>query len=784
MELNLKQFASQEGYRFIGGGSRSTVSRPLTDSRSLVDSAETVFFALRTTSNDGHRYLRDLYRAGVRNFVIDDDIPAALADSDANFVVTPSVIGALQRSAAVIRGKVDCTVVGITGSRGKTVVKELLAAATSPEHVIAKSPRSWNSQIGVPLSLWQLDSDTTLGIFEAGISRPGEMERLEPIVRPTIGVFTSITSEHHRDFVSIEEKCREKAVLFRDCPVVIYPGGSELIRDTLADVCRSARLVAVDGGNKGLVRAVMTELGYDDAVIESRLSDLDEVLTRIDINEGVDGSIVAYDYYTNDIDGIATALDIVARRLTPGHQLSLIAGDLMTDGHRQAEVYAALEQLLISRNVDTLIGVGREIKKYAPSFDKMIKVSCYDTVDQVCEALGDCGFDSMAILLKGTPPSSFRPLRTLLEYTRHESYLEVSLDALISNYNYYRSLIRPETGLVAMIKADAYGAGAVEVAKTLQCQGADYLAVAVVEEGLKLREQGITMPVMVLNPISSNCRTMYQRHLEPTVFSTGELELLDRFAPAGTTNYPIHIKLDTGMHRFGFTEDELPVLVEALKKYPTFRVASIFSHLSTADCLDQDDYTRRQLDNFERMSSYIIDSLGYKVRRHILNTAGIMRYPSHQYDMVRLGIGLYGVSPVSGLDNGCLKPVSRLVTRVSAVHHREPGDTIGYARRGVLTRPSVIATLPIGYADGIDRHMGNGRASFIVDGVACPTVGNICMDICMIDVTDVGHDCCGAEVEIFGSRVPVTEVADRLDTIPYEVLTSVSPRVKRVYYRE
>lgn len=785
MILNLKKFASDNGlyfYNHAGVDTNSDVSIPLIDSRSLLFPEKTVFFALRTPSNDGHRYVRDLYRAGVRNFVV-HEIPETLLYSDANFIVADSVTDVLHRSAMYARSQVSCPVVGITGSRGKTVVKEMLAVAVAPEHNVAKSPRSWNSQIGVPQSLWRLGADTTLGIFEAGISQSGEMESLEIMIRPDIGVFTSLTSEHERGFSSISEKCREKAILFRNCPVVVYPAGEELIEATLRLVCPASRLVAATGGNAGLVREVMRLAGYDDALIDERLSGLSEVSTRIDIIDGVENNNIAYDFYTNDIDGVETAIDIVARRLAPGKPLILVIGDLQY-GHRDpVAAYSELERLLLARNVDGFVGVGEEISRYAAGFSPLLKKSFSSDPEHFNRWFNTYNFPDAAVLVKGRPGAGFDRIRKWLEFTRHETSLEVNLDSLIHNYNYYRSLIRPETGLVAMVKADAYGAGAVEVAKTLQSQGADYLAVAVVEEGMKLREAGISMPIMVLNPISSNRYAMFEKNLEPTVFSVQELKHLDCFAPVDTEDYPIHIKLDTGMHRFGFTEDELPGLVAELKKYPKFKVVSIFSHLSTADCLDQDEYTESQLEKFERMSSFIMGHLSYKVKRHILNTAGIMRYARAQYDMVRLGIGLYGVSPDEAIGHESLRPVSRLVTRISAVHRREPGDTIGYGRRGVITRPSLIATLPVGYADGIDRHLGNGRASFIVNGVACPTVGNICMDICMIDITDAGNQC-GAEVEVFGNSMPVTKVAEVLDTIPYEVLTSVSPRVKRVYYRE
>lgn len=796
MQLSTQHISSILNANPITGGANYSLSIPLTDSRSLLDPEHTLFFALTTSSNDGHRYVRELYRRGVRNFVINSGMLSKIdIFDDANFFFTDGpVLDALQATATAIRNMVTCPIIGVTGSRGKTVVKEMLADAITDRR-ITKSPRSWNSQIGVPLSIWQLEPDTELGIFEAGISRPGEMHRLSDIIRPTIGIFTDLTDEHQGEFESLEHKCREKAQLFNHCTDIIYLSDEPIIRTTLENSCSQAHLhpasdytdivniaVSLLHSNRSSEQVETKQCREQNSEITPAST---SISTRIDISDGGEGNIIAFDRYSNDLGGIETALDQLARRIPADFPLVVVLGDLLTRGWDPDIVYQRLEQLLLDRNVDEVIAVGETISRYVAGFSDLLRKG-YATSGpaEFIERFNTHDFPHSSILIKGTPREQFEKIKNWLEDTLHYTCLEVNLDALINNFNYYRSMVKPTTGMIGMVKADAYGAGAVEIARTLQSQGADYLAVAVVEEGLELRRAGISMPVMVLNPISSNYSSLFTKKLEPTIFSLRELEMLSSFAPKDTgTPYPVHIKLDTGMHRFGFSESQLPRLVEEIRQYPQFRVASIFSHLATADSPSMNDYTEYQLANFERMSSYLIQQLGYPIKRHILNTAGIMRYPRYQYDLVRLGIGLYGISPLDQPDPN-LKPVSSLVTIIGALQLRHQGETVGYSRRGVISRESTIATLPIGYADGLNRHLGNGTTSMYVNGTMCPTVGNICMDICMIDVTDVSDPTPGQRVEIFGEHIPVTSVARSLDTIPYEILTSISPRVKRIYFRE
>ncbi|MCM1450586.1 MAG: alanine racemase [Clostridiales bacterium] len=782
MKVTIQELSQSLGLNITGGDAGSVISQPLTDSRSLGMPGSTLFFALTTSSNDGHRYVRDLYRRGVRHFVINRSMMDQLdMYENATYIVADGqVLDVLQATAAYIRGKVHCPVVGITGSRGKTVMKEMLSHALGDRVVLCKSPRSWNSQSGVPMSVWRLEPDTELGIFEAGISKAGEMARLERVIRPDVGVFTGLTDEHSHGFGSMEQKCREKAQLFINCHNIIYIDNNELIGQVLRECCPNATLHRVTNFVEA-VEAVGAVLNVEMAT--DGLERYEQLVTRIDISDGEEGNTFAYDHYTNDLDGIETALDFIARRLPGGTPLITVLGNLDCHGIDKNIAYCRLEQLLSERNVDGIIAVGEEISEAVRGFSKIFSKYYVADSTEFIKRFKTGDFPGSALLIKGSPFNGFERIKSWLEDTRHDTCLEVNLESLVHNFNYYRSLVKPSTGVVCMVKADAYGAGAVEVSRMMQSQGADYLAVAVVEEGLKLRRAGVTMPVMVLNPISSNYVSLFNNKLEPTIFSLRELEILSSFVPDDVDGpFPIHVKLDTGMHRFGFSEDELPQFVEEIKRYPQFRIQSVFSHLATADCCDMDDYTEFQLNNFDRMSSFILSHLDYNVKRHVLNTAGIMRFGQYQYDMVRLGIGLYGISPMDNIDTN-LEPVSSLTTCISALQTRHEGETVGYGRRGLISGERVIATIPIGYADGLNRHLGNGHLSLLVNGCQCPTVGNICMDISMVDVTDA-HARCGDRIEIFGRNNRVERVAQQLDTIPYEVLTSVSQRVKRVYYRE
>ena len=575
--------------------------------------------------------------------------------------------------------------------------------------------------------------------------------------RPTIGVLTEITDEHDGGFDSREQKVAEKCKLLKDCRTVIE--GDD---------------------NRKTAAMILEALGLSPDLLDG----IEEVSTRLDVHDGVNDCLMIYDEFTDDPASLAGAIDFMRRRRTASRRNTLILGDLL---HRKGEdlnlLYARVADLLQIAGIDRLIGIGSEISGHSDAFDPLMASEFLATTDEFLEKYNISHFDSELILIKGD--TSFVEIRRRLETPRHQSILEVNLDAVVANFNAYRSVLNPQTGIVAMVKASGYGTGALELAKTLQSHGAAYLAVAVAEEGVALRRAGITMPIILLNPVTTNYQALFAYGLEPAVFSIRELEMLiDEARRYGRTDYPVHIKLDTGMHRLGFIDNEIDGLVGLLCSTDRVKVSSAFSHLATADCLDQNEYTESQFDAFERMTMKLAAGLPYAFRRHMLNTAGIMRYPERQYDMVRLGIGLYGISPLPPEETHLpLRPVASLSSTIISLKEWSPATTIGYSRKGVLERESVIATVPIGYADGVDRHLGCGRASFIVNGKRCPTVGNICMDLCMIDVTgaDAGI---GDRVEIFGPDAPIEVLADTLGTIPYEVLASVSPRIHRIYYRE
>ena len=825
MSYSIEQIAEIIGARRVGNVP-AAIDWLLTDSRSLSFPEDTLFFALATKRNDGARYIPELYVRGVRNFVLTEDAFRQLEapQADANYLLVSQPLKALQKLAEHHRSRFQIPVIGITGSNGKTVVKEWLHQLLSPDRVTVRSPRSYNSQIGVPLSVWRMDERDELAILEAGISQPGEMKALEAIIKPTIGILTNIGGAHQENFFSLQDKCQEKLDLFKGCDVLIYNGDDEFISGCVAKSLLPAREIA--WSRRDMERPLYiskiekhedhTDIHYrylemdhaytlpfiDDASIENslhclaaclylmvptahiaeRMAHLEPVAMRLEVKEGKDGCLLINDSYSADLASLDIALDFLYRRsLSDNLKRTLILSDLLETGQNGPLLYREVAQLLESRHVERIIGVGKELSAYADHFG-MEKVFFPDT-EALCAALraGKLRLSREIVLIKGARRFGFDALAELLEKKVHETILEVNLGALVENLNYYRSLLRPGVKMTCMVKASAYGAGSHEVAKTLQEHRVDYLAVAVADEGAELRKAGITTNILIMNPEMTAFKTMFDNHLEPEVYSFHLLDALVREAEkSGITNYPIHIKIDTGMHRLGFLPDEMPRLIERLKAQDAVIVRSVFSHMVGSDSDWFDSFTRRQIALFEAAYGQLQAAFSHKILRHICNSAGIERFPDAQFDMVRLGIGLYGINPIT---NAVMHNVSSLYTTILQIHDVPAEDTVGYSRKGILSRPSRIAALPIGYADGLNRHLGNGRAYCLVNGQRAPYVGNICMDVCMIDVTDI--DCKeGDRVEIFGDHLPVTVLSDALDTIPYEVLTSISTRVKRVYYQD
>lgn len=768
----------------------------LTDSRSVFDAENTIFVAISTGIGDGRRFIPELARKGVNVFIV-ESIPPYCYDIDATFVVVDNVIETLYNLAySRMRGYENGIL--ITGSIGKTVTKELLFDALDSHYVVRRSPRSWNSMIGFPLSVCDMAEGLRhddIAIAEIGIDGPGQHTfSPSPAMFFKLGILTPITEEHDEAFSSHADKIREKVRLLSACSHVFYADTDPLVAEIISE-CNAFDAHPVSQGDyptiyHALAAAVIQFRGYEaDNVAEIPLVD-----KRREIFEGGFGNTIFHDHFTPDLRSLREALDFFRRHASVERRHVLILGDLMcpadvTTAGDTLKLYNEAFDLARKFGVSKIYCVSKEyadISAMQPD-GEMDDVECCGSIMPVVLSGYQNGklLNDSQILIFGEEKGSLKDFAEVCMTAGHDTSLEVDLDALTHNFNYYRSLLPPSTGLVAMVKASAYGLGAVEIGKTLQSIGAAYLAVAVIDEGIALREAGITMPIMVLNPITNRYPALFAHRLEPAVFSPDELDrLIDEAEKYGTEAYPIHIKLDTGMHRVGFLSSQIDGIASRLASTKAVKIKSVFSHLATADCLDMDDYTHGQLDSFFAMTQRLAELVGHNIMRHILNTAGMMRFAScGTYEMARLGIGLYGISPYDLEGKSPLRPVASLKTHIISLKQWPAGTPIGYGCRGRVERESVIATIPIGYADGVNRHFGRGRVSFVVNGVECPTVGNICMDLCMIDVTDVADVKVGDSVEIFGRQAPVERLAEVLDTIPYEVLTSVSPRVKRVYFR-
>lgn len=813
------------------GNESFTIKWLLTDSRSLCFPEETLFFALVTTRNSGASYIENLYERGVRNFVIslqEKELIERIRKNgifpQSNFLLVESPLSALQQLAEKHREQFNVPVIGITGSNGKTVVKEWIYHLLSPAKAVVRSPRSYNSQIGVPLSIWQMDEQSEVVILEAGISQMGEMEALHNMIKPTIGVLTNIGGAHQKNFSSLQEKCLEKLTLFKDCDVIIYNGDDELIKDCVARSMLSTREIAwsrKDSEKPLYISQVIqkndhTEIKYsylglkhsftipfvDDASIENalhslavalylivspeqieqRMTELEPVAMRLEVKKGKNDTFIINDSYNSDLASLDIALDFLYRRSQKqGLKRTLILSDILDSGQNTSALYQRVAQLIKNRNIDRVIGVGPMISSSEARFTQ--DKEFYPDTATLLNAIEkkEISFQQEAILIKGARQFQFDLISDLLEEQVHETILEVDLKAMIDNLNHYRSMTTRSTKVIGMIKASAYGSGSYEVAKTLQEHQVDYLAVAVADEGYELRKGGITVPIIVMNPEFSSFKTLFNYNLEPEVYSFHLLESLVKAAKKeGITKFPIHIKIDTGMHRLGFDPSEILQLVEFLKTQDAVIPRSVFSHLVGSDSAVFDDFTHRQIALFNESAKILQDAFDHKILKHICNSAGIERFPEAHFDMVRLGIGLYGINTI---DNSIINNVNTLKTTILQIRKVDANETVGYSRKGVMVRTSRVAAIPIGYADGISRGLSNGVGYCLVNGEKAPYVGNICMDVCMIDVTDI--DCKeGDEVIVFGKELPITVLSDILHTIPYEILSNVSKRVKRVYFQE
>ena len=829
------------GNRLATANTQPQVSLLLTDSRSLTFSDQTLFFAIKTPKGDGHRYIPQLYNQGVRAFVVSESNEEFRNTCPEGwFLVVPDTLVALQKLAAAHRRQFDnIPVIGITGSNGKTIVKEWLYQLLSPFRNIVRSPRSYNSQIGVPLSVWQLNEDCNLAIFEAGISQPGEMEKLEPIIRPTIGILTNIGTAHDAGFESQQQKLIEKLKLFRNSDVIIYNADIPGISDALEIAGVGARSMAWTRRHKDAQITVLnverteisTKVDYlvlgiegsftipmtDDASFENamqclclmvylaiplaqiaeRMQLLAPLAMRLEVMEGKRGCMLINDVYSNDLTSLQAALEFQKRRNVPSLTNTLILSDVPQVPLDESHLCKKVAQLCQIYDIRKLILVGsssihsrQEMLRELKNLGLHIVTSFFDCTEKLLGSEAMQQFQNELILLKGARAYQFERISDELQLRRHETILEVDLDAIVHNLNSYRSRLKPETKLTCMVKAFGYGTGSYELAKTLQDQNVDYLAVAVADEGAELRRQGIRTRIIVMNPEMSAFRTIIENQLEPEIYS---FRLLDAFVKEaqrmGVTNYPVHIKIDSGMHRLGFQYPEMEELIARFKQQNAITIRSVFSHFATADDPKQTDFVHEQKRRFDQCADLLRAAFPYHILRHICNSAGIEVFPQYQMEMCRLGIGLYGFEAAPVDMN--LQPVATLRTTILQIKDIPATETVGYMRNGKLKRDSRIAMVPIGYADGYDRRLGNGNSQMLVFGTTgnikgrlCPTVGNVCMDVTFLDVTDCPEAQEGSVVEVFGKNLPLQQISQKLGTITYEVLSTVSVRVKRVYYKE
>lgn len=797
----------------------------LIDSRSLSAAPVSLFFAIKGKRHNGHDFLGTLYEKGVRNFVV-SEVPNDFSGCpDSNILLVPDTLKALQALAAAHRAHFQLPVIGITGSNGKTIIKEWLYQLLSPDKKIIRSPRSFNSQVGVPLSVWQMGREHEMAIFEAGISEPDEMEKLQAIIRPTIGIFTNIGQAHDKNFIRTSQKVGEKLKLFTKVETLIYCTDYFDIQDRIfksalpntigfftwsrnnkADLQitnvekgpTSTRIRALYKSNDiGIVIpftddasvenaihcwSVMLNMGYHPQLIAGRMLQLAPVAMRLEMKEGINRCSIINDSYNSDINSLHIALDFLNQQ-KQHEKKTLILSDILQSSMDDLSLYSSVASLLQEKNIQRLIGIGPVISRHAPMFS--VQKDFFQSTEDFLKNFPVSSLHDETILLKGARVFEFEQISRALQQKSHETVLEINLNALVHNLNYYRSKLKPGVKMMAMVKAFSYGSGSFEIANVMQFQHVDYLTVAYADEGVELRKAGITTPIMVMNPEEESLDLLIRFQLEPEIYSLHILELLKQaLRERGTVAeaVQIHLKMDTGMHRLGFQTNDLVPLITALKQEPNLRVRSVFSHLATADEPTLDEYTLRQIQCFRTMCDTLRAALDEPFLMHILNSAGISRFPEAQFDMVRLGIGLYGIG-CNDTEQQALQNVGTLKTILSQVKDIPEKDSVGYSRKWIAQQASSIAILPIGYADGLDRRLGNGHGKVFINGHAVPIIGNICMDMCMVDVTGLNVKE-GDEAVLFSEQYTVREFAAELGTIPYEVLTSIGRRVKRIYYYE
>jgi alanine racemase len=803
------------------GPSDLPVTEIVTDSRQLSYTGGVMFFAIRGKNHDGHQFISKLYRKGIRIFVVDSLPPEYEQYEGSSFIVAGDTINALQLLASFKRKKFKSPVIAVTGSAGKTVVKEWLADILGLTTAVVRSPKSYNSQIGVPLSVWKLDDKYKLGIFEAGISQPGEMANLQKVIDPDIGVITNIGDAHSENFPDNIAKAAEKLKLFTNASLIVWCSDQKIINNLIVNdqSLRSKKLIdwslhnskarvfvkkqILTNGNTGIqiffngiandfeipftdrasvenaitAASVCLALDISSDVIKKGLAGLVAVAMRMDIKGGINNCQLIEDYYNSDPGSLGMALEYL--KAQNGRKTTLILSDFVQSGRSEEELYGEVARLVKKTGIERFIGIGKALLGSSGLFDQKAKFY-YSTTDFV-RSFNPGDFRNEIILLKGARIYEFENIGNLLEQQIHQTVLEINLDAISHNLNEIRRHLNPGTKIMAMVKAFAYGAGPAEISALLEYHRVSYLTVAYADEGVELRNAGVTLPVMVMNPDPYASDLIIKYNLEPEIYSFSSFEKFTNAASKhGLMSYPIHIKIDTGMHRLGFMPEDIEELAMRIKNIECIKIISVFSHLAGSEDPDLDYFSHRQAEVFQKAAAMISEAAGYHFLRHILNSSGIMRLPQYQFDMVRPGIAMYGVGHFEGFE---LRSTGRFRTRISQIKRIKAGEPVGYGCADVSESDRVIAILPVGYADGLNRKLGNRIGNLFIKGAKVNIIGNICMDMCMSDITGLNAEE-GDEAEIFGENITIDEIAEKCQTIPYEILTSIPGRVKRVFFRE
>ena len=806
----------------VNGKCKKTIDYEITrisiDSRTILEPENTLFFALAGKRNNGHNYIPELIKKGVKNFVISEDFVYKIQYNEINFITVGNTLFALQQLAKFHRKKYSYPVIGITGSNGKTIVKEWLYQVLFNEKNIIRSPKSYNSQVGVPLSIFLMDDSYDLALIEAGISLKGEMSRLQDIIQPTIGIITNIGEAHQENFSSIVDKINEKTKLLKSCKTIYYCKDYDEINNNIINQYPEKELVSWSEKNEAQLKItnilktdncsiiygkfknedveieipfydkasienaihvwlVLLNMGYNHNRIKNKFKQLQPVAMRLEIKQGISNCTIINDSYNSDINSLIIALDLLNQQ-NQNEKKTLILSDILQSGKKSKELYFTIASIVKEKNINRFIGIGKELYSNEILF-KNIQSEFYDNTDAFLNS--SVSFNNEAILLKGSRQFEFERISKLLEYKAHRTVLEINLNNLIHNYNFYYSKLKKETKVLVLVKGLSYGSGSYEIANVLQHHGADYLGVAFTDEGVELRKNGINLPIIVLQAEEEGYESMIENNLEPEIYNLDSLNVfLNIIKKQGAQHYPVHIKIDTGMNRMGFSENEIDELIKICKEEKRIYIKSVFSHLAASDEEEHDIFTGSQIKKFNIIRKIFETSFEHKILFHILNSEGILRFPEAQYDMVRLGIGLYGAS-ASHQDK--LLPISVLKSKIIQIKEVKKGETIGYGRKGIAKEDIVIGIVPIGYADGLDRRLSNGIGKLYINKKYAPVIGNICMDVCMINLSGINAKI-NDEVEIFGNNISINSLSNSLNTIPYEILTNISHRVKRIYYKE